>query len=104
NAFTYVEKLINNAEYYKIHIHEIRGATVIDCGINTQGGWEAGAVFAAVCLGGLGKVTLKWQKFEDLSLPAVEVYTDHPVVACMGSQYAGWSVKKNKYFAIGSGP
>jgi methenyltetrahydromethanopterin cyclohydrolase len=28
----------------------------------------------------------------------------HPPVACMAAQYAGWAVKKTKYFAMGSGP
>jgi methenyltetrahydromethanopterin cyclohydrolase len=32
------------------------------------------------------------------------VATDHPVAACMASQYAGWQVSVGKYFAMGSGP
>jgi methenyltetrahydromethanopterin cyclohydrolase len=32
------------------------------------------------------------------------VATDHPVAACMASQYAGWQVAVGKYFAMGSGP
>ena len=34
----------------------------------------------------------------------VTVWTDHPAVACMASQYAGWSVSVGKFFAMGSGP
>src|SRR5207245_1346506 len=30
--------------------------------------------------------------------------TDHPVEACLGSQYAGWAVAEGKFFAMGSGP
>jgi methenyltetrahydromethanopterin cyclohydrolase len=36
--------------------------------------------------------------------PDVRVETDEPVLACMASQYAGWEIKAEKYFAMGSGP
>jgi len=39
-----------------------------------------------------------------MQFPGVEVWTDHPAVACMASQYAGWAVQLDKYFAMGSGP
>jgi methenyltetrahydromethanopterin cyclohydrolase len=32
------------------------------------------------------------------------VTTDHPVAACMASQYAGWAIDPPGYFAMGSGP
>lgn len=32
------------------------------------------------------------------------VTTDHPALACLGSQYAGWFVRRNGYAAMGSGP
>jgi methenyltetrahydromethanopterin cyclohydrolase len=34
----------------------------------------------------------------------VSVWTDHPAVSCMASQYAGWSISVGKFFAMGSGP
>jgi methenyltetrahydromethanopterin cyclohydrolase len=36
--------------------------------------------------------------------PQVQVVSDHPVRACMASQYAGWRVKVGKFFGMGSGP
>src|SRR2546428_760985 len=36
--------------------------------------------------------------------PGVRVWTDHPAVSCMASQYAGWAIQVGKYFAMGSGP
>ena len=36
--------------------------------------------------------------------PLVQVVTDHPVSACLASQYAGWAISEEKYFAMGSGP
>jgi methenyltetrahydromethanopterin cyclohydrolase len=37
-------------------------------------------------------------------MPMVQVLTDHPVRACLASQYAGWAIQDGKYFAMGSGP
>jgi methenyltetrahydromethanopterin cyclohydrolase len=76
------------------------GATIIDCGVNARGGLEAGRRLAEVCLAGLGDV--EFVPRDDR--PAVTVRTDHPVAACMASQYAGWVVKGDKFFAMGSGP
>src|SRR5690606_21169517 len=28
----------------------------------------------------------------------------HPVLSCLGSQYAGWSLAHDKFFSLGSGP
>lgn len=103
-ALPLVNQLIEHREQLKVEISKIGGATVIDCGVNVAGGYEAGILFAQICLGGLAKVQLGWADFGGLYYPAVEVLTDHPVRACMASQYAGWFVKKDKYSAMGSGP
>ncbi len=80
------------------------GARFLDCGIAAQGGFEAGRLLAEVCLGGLGSVSLVPFEHDGLSLPGVAVRTDHPAIACLGSQYAGWAIKPEGYFAMGSGP
>lgn len=103
-ALPFVNQLLEQPEQFKVEIKKSGKATVIDCGIHVPGGWEAGLIFANICLGGLAKITMHWADFGGLRWPAVEVMTDHPVRACMASQYAGWFVKKNKYFAMGSGP
>ena len=36
--------------------------------------------------------------------PVVQVWTDEPVRACIGSQYAGMKVQVDRFFAMGSGP
>jgi methenyltetrahydromethanopterin cyclohydrolase len=81
------------------------GTRIIDCGVEVPGGLEAGRIFAEVCMGGLGSVTYTHLQFlNDWWLPALKVYTDQPMLACMAAQYAGWSVSKDDYFAMGSGP
>jgi methenyltetrahydromethanopterin cyclohydrolase len=41
---------------------------------------------------------------EGRPVPLVQVATDHPVAACLASQYAGWQISVGKFFAMGSGP
>jgi len=80
------------------------GARLIDCGIAARGGLEAGRLLAEVCLGGAGQVEFTSVDCDGLRLPGVQVRTDHPALACLASQYAGWAIKPEGFFAMGSGP
>jgi methenyltetrahydromethanopterin cyclohydrolase len=81
------------------------GARIIDCGIKTPGGLQAGLSLARVCLAGQAEVALVPGDVAGVACPVVTVNTDYPVLACMASQYAGWEVKRDgKFFAMGSGP
>jgi methenyltetrahydromethanopterin cyclohydrolase len=81
-----------------------KGARVVNCGIDTLGGLQAGLALARVCLANLAEVTLVPGDVDGNPCPVVQVATDHPVLACMASQYAGWPIAVGKYFAMGSGP
>ena len=80
------------------------GARLIDCGSAVPGGLEAGRRFALMCMGGLGAVTLAPLVLDGRWLPGLTVVTDHPALACLGSQYAGWRLDRDGYFAMASGP
>jgi methenyltetrahydromethanopterin cyclohydrolase len=80
------------------------GTRLLDCGIEVAGGLEAGRLMAEVCLGGAGHVAFTQVDVAGLHLPGVFVRTDHPAVACLASQYAGWAIKPEGFFAMGSGP
>lgn len=80
------------------------GARVIDAGIEVPGGLAAGAALAEACLGGLGRVSFGLWQYQDLWFTGVTVTTDHPAASCMASQYAGWRIDPEGYFAMGSGP
>ncbi len=100
-----VEEMLDYTEELKIEAIELdNGSTVIDCGINVEGGYEAGVMFTEICLGGLGSVRLTIQAVRDTPLVFIHVFTDHPALATLGSQKAGWSVKSDQYSAMGSGP
>ncbi len=80
------------------------GARVIDAGLGVPGGLAAGLALADLCMGGLGHVSYAPVTIDGESWPGVQVWTDHPAVSCMASQYAGWAITPEGYFAMGSGP
>jgi methenyltetrahydromethanopterin cyclohydrolase len=80
------------------------GARVIDAGIAVRGGYGAGLLLAELCMGGFGHVAYAPVTIDGESWAGVHVWTDHPAEACMASQYAGWAITPEGYFAMGSGP
>jgi len=104
-----VENLIVNAESLRLDISNLNdGTRIIDAGINAIGGIEAGRLIAEICMGGLGVVKLRAStNFHHWSWH-VDVHSSNPVMACLASQYAGWSLShgegKDAFHALGSGP
>src|SRR5215211_3031623 len=80
------------------------GTRLIDCGSAVPGGLEAGRRLAEICMAGLGSVTFAPLALDGRWLPGLAVVTDHPALACLASQYAGWQIKRDGYFAMASGP
>lgn len=84
------------------------GELLIDAGAKHPGGIAAGLRVAAICMGGLGDIRLTCEA----TLPrwpwTIRVVTSNPVIACLASQYAGWSLshgeRPHAFFALGSGP
>jgi len=100
-----VKKLCDQAEEFGVIVKETRsGATLIDAGIEAKGGLLAGRMITEICLGGYGKAKIFCKQYDDLELPSIFVYTDHPAVATLGSQFAGWRIRVGEYTAIASGP
>ena len=100
------QKLIDKQAFYEVHCSKTTaGATVIDAGVNTLGGFQAGKVFTELCLGGAGKAQLDFKSYGDITFPSITISTDHPAIAALGSQFAGWRIKEaDGSIAIGSGP
>ncbi len=80
------------------------GERLVDAGAAHAGGIAAGVRIAEICTGGLARVRVA----SDAALPrwpwSVSVASSNPVIACMASQYAGWSLAEGEFFALGSGP
>ena len=104
-----VDHLLTNASELRLGVSKDQtGATLIDAGINCLGGLEAGRLISEVCLGGLGNVSLLHTNTAPQWPLSVYVHTSNPVLACLGSQYAGWQLShgegKGAFYALGSGP
>jgi methenyltetrahydromethanopterin cyclohydrolase len=104
-ALKLVAKLVAEPDKYNVNIVTSKeGPTIIDAGVEVKGGYLAGKVVTEICLGGYGTVEFHSIPYGDLTLPSIQVHTDHPIVATLGSQYAGWRIRFGDYRAIGSGP
>lgn len=100
-----VRHLVDNAKSLRLGVEKQEGgSTVIDAGIHHAGGLEAGRLIAEICMGGLGHVSLHTsQTFANWPW-MLSVHSNNPILSCLGSQYAGWSLAHEKFFSLGSGP
>jgi methenyltetrahydromethanopterin cyclohydrolase len=100
-----VKELCASSAEYGVSIEKTKiGATVIDAGVETKGGFEAGRLITEICMGGLGKARISSKTYGRFQIPEIFVSTEHPAVATLGSQFAGWQIRVGDFFAIGSGP
>lgn len=108
-ALPLLERLVEDADALRINVSQMEnGVRLIDAGNAVSGGLEAGRRIAEICMSGLGSVSYTASgEFEHWPL-TVHVHSSHPVAACLGSQYAGWSLSHGKgkqaFHALGSGP
>ena len=107
----WVERLCAEADALRVRVQrDDTGVRLVDAGIATPGGVAAGLLIGEICMGGFGYVGLRsgasdgWPSW-------LEVRSSQPVLACLASQYAGWSLAASreetgakKFFALGSGP
>jgi len=109
SAAPLVDELVADAQRLRVLVTR-DGPTIIDAGVGAMGGIEAGRLVAEICMGGLGEVRVAAGARE--GWPTwLDVRSSQPVLACMASQYAGWSLAASKeetggkrFFALGSGP
>jgi methenyltetrahydromethanopterin cyclohydrolase len=112
NALTepMVESLVADADVLRLGVERLaNGCRLMDAGIHAKGSLEAGRRIAEICLGGLGSVSLSGCGPVPGWPLSVHVHTTDPVIACLGSQYAGWSLShkeegKKGFHALSSGP
>ena len=104
-AWQIADAMAANAEGLRVAVYRLPGgARVIDAGVDAPGGFGAGRALSEICTGGLADIAYPPVPIGGDPWPGVRVWTDHPAVSCMASQYAGWAIQVGKYFAMGSGP
>ncbi len=100
-----VQYLVDNADTLRLGVEKLdNGCTIIDAGIRHHGGLEAGRLIAEICMGGLGHISLQTSQTFPHWPWMLSVHSSNPVLSCLGSQYAGWSLAHEKFFSLGSGP
>jgi methenyltetrahydromethanopterin cyclohydrolase len=107
----WVERLCTQADALLVRVQrDDSGVRLVDAGIAAPGSVAAGLLIGEICMAGFGSVRLRsgagdgWPSW-------LEVRSSLPVLACLASQYAGWSLAASKeetggkkFFALGSGP
>ncbi len=101
--------LVHDAGSLRLGVEGLaNGCVVVDAGIEHRGGLEAGRRIAEICMGGLGRVSIQRSATFPRWPWQLSVNSSDPVLACLGSQYAGWSLSqgegKGAFRALGSGP
>jgi methenyltetrahydromethanopterin cyclohydrolase len=104
-----VEALVRNAEALRIKVDRLKnGVRIIDAGISVPGSLEVGRIVTEICMGGLGRANIRAANVFGQWKWHIDVTSANPVIACLGSQYAGWSLShgsgKEGFNALGSGP
>jgi len=104
-----LQRLIDDAAALRVGVETTaEGCTLVDAGIDHAGGIAAGLRIAEICLGGLGSVQLAGNGPFRRWPWSLGVHAADPVLACLGSQLAGWQLTvgsgKETYYALGSGP
>lgn len=105
NAQRIVDQIIGDSERFGItYTRGALGEHLIDAGATSPGGIEVGLRLTEICMGGLGTVSMALDRHNEKWPLSVTVHSSQPVLACLASQYAGWRLSHEKYFAMGSGP
>ena len=104
-AFQLCQSAQEYAEAMDVRVvrHE-NGGTVLDFGIDRLGTILGGIRLSEICLSGQAQVTMVSDAMPGYPLPAIQVVTDHPLAACIASQYAGWPFSTERFFSMCSGP
>lgn len=105
NALELADEALDFAEELDIGAVELdNGATVLDFGHDFDGGVEAGLLLAELQTAGLATVQSRLDEVAGAPIPTVELNADHPALALLCSQKAGWEVATEDYEGLGSGP
>lgn len=100
-----VDALIADAKALNLQVSQHHGATLVDA---ANGDLEAGRRIAEICMGGFGEVEINFaSNAQHKAFGADFLVTSRAqkaVLACLGSQYAGWALQHEKFFSLGSGP
>ena len=97
--------VIENAERLQVEVTCCGNrATILDFGTDRIGTIRGGIELAKICLADLADVRVLPGNISGCPMPLLQVTTDYPLLACIGSQYAGWPFSTERFFSMCSGP
>ncbi|MFW5965749.1 MAG: methenyltetrahydromethanopterin cyclohydrolase [Halodesulfurarchaeum sp.] len=104
-AIELADEALDFAEELNVIPYELEsGATVLDFGVEADGGLEAGLLLVELQTAGLATVQSRMDTVDGSPFPHVEVATDHPGLALLGAQKAGWELGLEDFEGLASGP
>ena len=106
-AIELVDEAIDFADELRVDVYELdSGATVLDFGVDAEGGIESGLLLAEIETAGLATIQARMGEVAGAPTPHIELQTDHPALALLCSQKAGWELdfEDPEFEGLGSGP
>jgi methenyltetrahydromethanopterin cyclohydrolase len=100
-----VDEALDFADELNVAVHQLDNESlVLDFGVDVPGGVEAGLMLAEIQTAGLATVQTRVDEVAGAPLTHVELSTDHPAMALLCSQKAGWELSVDGFEGLGSGP
>lgn len=100
-----VDEAIDFADELNVAVARLDNeATVLDFGVEIPGGLEAGLLLTEIATAGLSTVGTTVDTVAGAPLTHVELSTDHPALALLCGQKAGWELSLDDFEGLGGGP
>ncbi|SEV79679.1 methenyltetrahydromethanopterin cyclohydrolase [Natrinema salifodinae] len=104
-AIELVDEALDYAEELNVGGYDLANdATVLDFGLEFDGGVEAGLLLTEIQTAGMATPSYELGELGDASIPYVELSTDQPALSLLCSQKAGWELTTEDFEGLGSGP
>ena len=104
-AIELVDEALEYAEELNVGAHELEnGSTVLDFGVEFDGGIEAGLLLTEIQTAGLSTPGRDLGELGGATIPYVELSTDQPALSLLCSGKAGWELATEDFEGLGSGP
>ncbi|EMA47169.1 methenyltetrahydromethanopterin cyclohydrolase [Halobiforma nitratireducens] len=104
-AIELVDEALDYAEELNIGGYDLENeASVLDFGIDFDGGVEAGLLLTEIQTAGMATPSHELGAIDGAPIPYIELTTDQPALSLLCSQKAGWELTTEDFEGLGSGP
>ena len=104
-AIELVDEALEYTEELNVGAYELEnGATVLDFGVDFDGGIEAGLLLTEIQTAGMATPGRDLEAIGAATVPHVDLSTDQPALSLLCSQKAGWELVTEDFEGLGSGP